>query len=220
MPGDLHCQPTKERHVEVPPRLARDHVLPGKEPSERLQRGLLWQKEQNLLIRTYEEERAMLVAPSASCPRSALPDQEGLTILIIEREPCIREMLCWYFHLKGHRPLALLPKQPFHVLWKAGTTDDLPHVILLDISHVHNVMDCMMWLSRQWKSVFPGTLPPMILMTTAIHQQQMVEAMGYLVLTKPFHLHEVSRTIAQALSHIRYASSFDQRTLSNSDEKK
>lgn len=162
----------------------------------------------------------MLVAPSAPRSPSVIPDQKGLTTLIIEREPCIREMLCWYFHLKGHTSLALLPEQSFHVLWKTGTMNNLPHVILLDISHVHDVMDSMMWLSRQWKSVFPGPLPPLILMTTAAHQQLRLEAMGYLVLTKPFHLHEVSQMITQALSHTRYASSFDQHGLSHPDKKK
>src|ERR1700687_4520256 len=69
--------------------------------------------------------------------------QQGLTVLVIERDPGIRDMLRWYFHLNGHTSHTLFPDSS--VCWKERMRDAPPHLILLDVSRVQEVTD---FLSR------------------------------------------------------------------------
>lgn len=137
----------------------------------------------------------MVVAPFQPCPPTQ-PDHPGHMILIIEANPTIREMLQWSLRLYGYRSMALLPKQSMPLHWRTTLACDPPSLILLDVAYAQETAVILSHVSQQWQSMFTCTLPPIVLLTTAVHRQRSLEQQtGYPVLPKPFHILELRRVI-------------------------
>ena len=142
----------------------------------------------------------MVVAPFQLCSPSTQPGHPGHTILVIEANPTIREMVQWSLQLCGYTSIGLLPKQSMPAHWRTTVACDPPSLILLDVAYAQETEAILSHVCQQWQSTFACALPPIVLLTTAVHRQRLLERQtGYPVLPKPFHIPDLRQVIKRHL---------------------
>lgn len=117
-------------------------------------------------------------------------------IFIVEKNPSIAEMITWMLELAGyHSTRSIKELSTLSQIIRA----DPPALILLDMGLLHESSGWILaGVQAQCTSI--GIIPPpIIVLTTSPAIQKEVEALGYQVVLKPFHIQDLTEAVREAL---------------------
>ena len=112
------------------------------------------------------------------------------TILIVENNPTIQELLMYSFTLSEYRCSVIDERSIASLNWIENTTQTLPDAIILDIdirtSSFRGPLDFLHACNQAWQRVGLRKVRPLLLLTTQVESRDQLQREGYIVITKPF----------------------------------
>ena len=127
------------------------------------------------------------------------------SVLVVEQNPSIQDMLCWALELAGYHAIARAPNQIVK-LWNEHQQLSIEEIalLLLDLSFPweRDGVNFLRLLRAHWATRLNATLPIIVLTTSEQIYQELTEQ-GELVEKKPFHLDQLLARIHTLLIHSR-----------------
>ena len=137
------------------------------------------------------------------CPRKEIPRlRQQKTLLVIEVQWTIQELLLSTFTLFGHKCNTIDTKQIASLTWVECCIQTLPDGIVLDIdipmAAFQSPVDFVHAFSVRW-SMTGHPMPPLVLLTTRCDIRDSLQQEGYRVVTKPFKIRELLEAMSMAI---------------------
>ncbi len=139
------------------------------------------------------------LTPNISSLQAPAPTFNRESILVIEDNPAITDMICWALELAGYQAMACAGRDAA-LTWinRAFEGGHLPALILLDVDNLpRNGTDFLSQLRRQLREAH-CSLPAIILLTTSRAIYDEFAAVERVIL-KPFHVRDLMAEVQKVL---------------------
>lgn len=125
------------------------------------------------------------------------------TLLVVEQNPVIQELLLYTFTLHGYHSVAVDREQIASLNWIENCIQTLPDGIVLDIDiqarTFQRSFDFMHAFCTHWYTATDHSLLPLVLLTTQRDTRDTLQQAGYSVVMKPFKLQDLLSSVKASI---------------------